>query len=106
MKVILVYQCGQEFREKMFESLVASILNGILGKYIKDLDSSNLNLGILKGEKTHDYVYIEYAHQVQIKQVKYLLKYLKQAPRSNCGNDALSLTTHQGRYCYSISVIR
>lgn len=33
----------------MFESLVASILNGILGKYIKDLDSSNLNLGILKG---------------------------------------------------------
>lgn len=38
----------------MFESLVASILNGILGKYIKDLDSSNLNLGILNGEKTYD----------------------------------------------------
>lgn len=38
----------------MFESLLASILNGVLGKYIKDLDSSNLNLGILKGETTHD----------------------------------------------------
>ena len=35
----------------MFESLVASILNGILGEYIKDLDSTNLNFGILEGKK-------------------------------------------------------
>ena len=54
MKVILFYHSCQDFKEKMFESIVASILNGILGKYIKDLDSSNLNVGILKGEKTHD----------------------------------------------------
>lgn len=54
MKVILFYHCNQNFKEKMLESLAASILNGILGKYIKDLDSSNLNLGILKGEKTYD----------------------------------------------------
>ncbi|XP_022781348.1 vacuolar protein sorting-associated protein 13A-like [Stylophora pistillata] len=33
----------------MLESLAASILNGVLGKYIKDLDSSNLELGILSG---------------------------------------------------------
>ena len=36
----------------MFESIVASVLNNVLGKYIKDLDSSNLRLGILKGEET------------------------------------------------------
>lgn len=54
MKVILFYHCNQNFKEKMLESLAASILNGILGKYIKDLDSSNLNVGILKGEKTYD----------------------------------------------------
>lgn len=35
----------------MFESIVASVLNDVLGKYIKDLDSSNLRLGILKGEE-------------------------------------------------------
>ena len=50
MKVILFYHSSQDFKEKMFESLVASILNGILGKYIKNLDSSNLNVGILKGD--------------------------------------------------------
>lgn len=33
----------------MLESLAASILNGVLGKYIKDLDSSNLELGIFSG---------------------------------------------------------
>ena len=53
----------------MFESLVASILNGILGKYIKDLDSSNLNLGIFKGEKTHD-LYGIGSSSTHIKQVK------------------------------------
>ena len=36
----------------MFESIVVSILNSVLGKYIKDLDSSNLRLGILKGKQT------------------------------------------------------
>lgn len=76
VKVILFYQRKQGFSEKMFESLAASILNGILGKYIKDLDSSNLNLGILKGEKTHDLYQIR-SSSTKIKQVKYLLKYLK-----------------------------
>ena len=36
----------------MFESIIASVLNHVLGKYIKDLDSSNLRLGILKGKET------------------------------------------------------
>ena len=36
----------------MFESIIASVLNNVLGKYIKDLDSSNLRLGILKGKET------------------------------------------------------
>ncbi|XP_068698299.1 intermembrane lipid transfer protein VPS13C-like isoform X1 [Montipora foliosa] len=33
----------------MFESIAVSVLNSVLGKYIKDLDTSNLRLGILKG---------------------------------------------------------
>lgn len=33
----------------MFESIAVSVLNSVLGKYIKDLDSTNLRLGILKG---------------------------------------------------------
>ncbi|KAM7434012.1 hypothetical protein ABFA07_015843 [Porites harrisoni] len=33
----------------MFESIAASLLNHVLGKYIKDLDSSNLRLAILQG---------------------------------------------------------
>lgn len=38
----------------MFEFFVVLILNGIFGKYIKDLDSLNFNFGILKGEKIYD----------------------------------------------------
>ena len=40
----------------MLESLVASLLNGVLGKYIKDLDSSNLELGIFSGKRTFNYI--------------------------------------------------
>lgn len=38
----------------MFESIAVSVLNSVLGKYIKDLDSSQLRLGILKGKQTLD----------------------------------------------------
>ena len=36
----------------MFESIAVSVLNSVLGKYIKDLDSTNLRLVILKGKQT------------------------------------------------------
>lgn len=86
MKVILFYHCNQNFKEKMLESLAASILNGILGKYIKDLDSSNLNLGILKGEKTDDIYRIRLPSTNKTSKV--FIKVLKIGSfwRSNCGN--------------------
>jgi hypothetical protein len=34
----------------MFEGVVATILNRYLGKYIQDLDTENLNVGIFSGE--------------------------------------------------------
>lgn len=34
----------------MFEGLVASILNKWLGKYVEDLDTEHLNVGIFSGE--------------------------------------------------------
>ena len=37
-------------KKTMFESIAASLLNHVLGKYIKDLDSSNLRLAILQGK--------------------------------------------------------
>jgi hypothetical protein len=33
----------------VFESVVVNLVNTYLGKYIKDLDSSNLDLGIWRG---------------------------------------------------------
>lgn len=33
----------------MFEGVVATILNRYLGKYIQDLDTENLNVGIFGG---------------------------------------------------------
>lgn len=34
----------------MFEGVVATILNRYLGKYIRDLDTENLNVGIFSGD--------------------------------------------------------
>jgi hypothetical protein len=34
----------------MFEGVVATILNRYLGKYIQDLDTENLNVGIFSGD--------------------------------------------------------
>ncbi|EDO42080.1 predicted protein, partial [Nematostella vectensis] len=34
----------------MFEQLVVSVLNSVLGRYIRDLDSSNLELAVLQGQ--------------------------------------------------------
>lgn len=33
----------------MFEGAVAGILNRLLGKYVQDLDTENLNVGIFSG---------------------------------------------------------
>lgn len=34
----------------MFEGAVAGILNRLLGKYVQDLDTENLNVGIFSGD--------------------------------------------------------
>lgn len=34
----------------MFEGVVATLLNRYLGKYIQDLDTENLNVGIFSGD--------------------------------------------------------
>lgn len=34
----------------MFEKIVAFLLNKYLGKYVADLDSENLNIGVFSGE--------------------------------------------------------
>ena len=33
----------------MFETLVASLLNKYIGKYVANIDSSNLNVSVFKG---------------------------------------------------------
>lgn len=33
----------------MFETVVAGVLNRFLGKYVQDLDTENLNVGIFSG---------------------------------------------------------
>jgi len=39
----------------MFKSSVAWVLNKYLGKYVQDLDTENLNVGIFNGEvQLHD----------------------------------------------------
>lgn len=35
--------------DTMFEGAVAGILNRLLGKYVQDLDTENLNVGIFSG---------------------------------------------------------
>ncbi len=34
----------------MFEGVVAAVLNRFLGKYVQDLDTENLNVGIFGGD--------------------------------------------------------
>jgi N-terminal region of Chorein or VPS13 len=44
-----------QFLGAMFKSSVAWVLNKYLGKYVQDLDTENLNVGIFNGEvQLHD----------------------------------------------------
>uniref|UniRef100_T1J6X9 Large ribosomal subunit protein uL13 n=1 Tax=Strigamia maritima TaxID=126957 RepID=T1J6X9_STRMM len=51
-KVIESYECDvhKQFEFNMIEAIAASLLNRYLGRYIQDLDSENINLGIFSGK--------------------------------------------------------
>lgn len=45
----LYFPEGKNKAVNMFEGAVAGILNRLLGKYVQDLDTENLNVGIFSG---------------------------------------------------------
>ena len=42
----------------VFESLVADLLNKYLGQYVKDLDASQLKIGIWGGRKNYSLIFM------------------------------------------------